>query len=204
MEETFFDHDNIPPQNIHVPDGTMRPEDAEDYCAQYEQKIRRAGGIDLQVLGIGRTGHIGFNEPGSTRNSRTRLATLDPVTRRDAAGSFFGEENVPHQALTMGVGTILEARKIVLMAFGEHKAPVVRRAVEGAVGEAVTASFLQEHPDATFLLDEAAAGRLTAVGRPWAIGPVRWTPKLIRKAVIWLSLTVKKGLLKLSDDDFRD
>ena len=122
MHETFFDHVNIPPQNIHIPDGTMPPDDVEDYCADYEQTIRRAGGIDLQILGIGRTGHIGFNEPGSTRNSRTRLVTLDPVTRRDAASDFFGEENVPHQALTMGVGTILEARKIVIMAFGEHKA----------------------------------------------------------------------------------
>src|SRR5205807_10307769 len=163
MQETFFDHVNIQPQNIHIPDGTIRPEDAEDYCARYEQRIRRVGGIDLQVLGIGRTGHIGFNEPGSTRHHRTPLVTLDPVTRRDAASSFFGEENVPHQALTMGVGTILDARKIVLMAFGEHKAPIVQRAVEGAVSDSVTASFLQQHPDATFLLDESAAGELAAI-----------------------------------------
>src|SRR6478609_8727607 len=131
MQETFFNHVNIPPQNIQIPDGTVDEDHIEDFCAQYEQKIRRAGGIDLQILGIGRTGHIGFNEPGSTRHSRTRLATLDPVTRRDAAGGFFGEENVPHQALTMGVGTILEARKVVILAFGEHKAAIVQRAVEG-------------------------------------------------------------------------
>jgi glucosamine-6-phosphate deaminase len=155
-------------------------------------------------LGIGRTGHIGFNEPGSTRHSRTRMATLDPVTRRDAASSFFGEDNVPHQALTMGVGTILDCRKIVLMAFGEHKAKIVQRAVAGAVTESVTASFLQSHPDATFLLDRAAAGELAAFARPWSIGPVNWTPALIRKAVIWLSLKVEKALLKLSDDDFRE
>jgi glucosamine-6-phosphate deaminase len=204
MQETFFNHVNIAPQNIHLPDGTIPPEEAEEYCLRYEQRIRRAGGIDLQVLGIGRTGHIGFNEPGSTRHSRTRLVTLDPVTRRDAAGSFFGEENVPHQALTMGVGTILDARKIVLMAFGEHKAPIVQRAVEGPVSDAVAASFLQEHNDATFLLDRAAAAELAAVGRPWTVGPVSWTPALIRKAVIRLSLTVGKALLKLSDDDFRE
>jgi glucosamine-6-phosphate deaminase len=204
MQETFFDHVNIPPQNIHVPDGTIRPDEAEEYCLRYEQRIRRAGGIDLQVLGIGRTGHIGFNEPGSTRHSRTRRVTLDPVTRRDAAGSFFGEENVPHQALTMGVGTILDARKIVLMAFGEHKAHVVQRAVEGSVTESVAASFLQQHPDATFLLDQAAARELAAFARPWVLGPVDWTPALIRKAVIWLSLKVEKALLKLSDDDFRE
>jgi glucosamine-6-phosphate deaminase len=204
MQETFFNHVNIPPQNINVPDGTIKPEEAEDYCLRYEQKIRRAGGIDLMLLGIGRTGHIGFNEPGSTRHSRTRLATLDPVTRRDAADSFFGENNVPHQALTMGVGTILDARKIVLMAFGEHKAPIVQRAVEGPVTDAVAASFLQQHPDATFILDRAAAAELAAFARPWTVGPVSWTPALIRKAVIWLSLKVEKALLKLSDDDFRE
>src|SRR6185369_10276507 len=152
--ETFFRHVNIPAANINVPDGTIAAEEAEDYCARYEQKIRRAGGIDLQVLGIGRTGHIGFNEPGSTRHSRSRLVTLDPVTRRDASSSFFGEENVPQQALTMGVGTILDAKKVVLMAFGEHKAQIVQRAVEGSVSDSVTASFLQQHPDATILLDQ--------------------------------------------------
>ncbi len=204
MHETFFKHVNINPKNIHVPDGTIPPDEVEDYCIRYEQQIRRAGGIDLQVLGIGRTGHVGFNEPGSTRNSRTRLATLDPVTRRDASGGFFGEQNVPHQALTMGVGTILEARRIVLLAFGEHKAPIVQKAVEGPTTDSVTASFLQQHPDATFLLDESAAEHLTARSRPWAIGSVAWTPAVIKRAVIWLSLKVGKGLLKLSDDDFRE
>ncbi|MCS6852135.1 MAG: glucosamine-6-phosphate deaminase [Gemmataceae bacterium] len=204
MQETFFNHVNIPPGNIHIPDGTIPLDQVEEYCAQYEQKIRRVGGIDLQILGIGRTGHIGFNEPGSTRHSVTRLVTLDPITRRDAAGSFFGEENVPHQALTMGVGTILEARKIVIMAFGEHKASIVQRTVEGEITDAIAASFLQQHPDTTFLLDEAAASQLTAIRRPWVVGPVKWTPALIRRAVIWLSLKVGKALLKLSDDDFRE
>jgi len=204
MAETFFNQVNIPPKNIHIPDGTIPHQDVEDYCTRYEQMIRRAGGIDLQILGIGRSGHIGFNEPGSTRHSRTRLATLDPVTRRDAAGDFFGEENVPHQALTMGVGTILEARKIAIMAFGEHKAPIVQKAVEGTISEGIAASFLQEHADSTFFLDQAAASQLTAIRRPWVVGAVNWTPALIRRAVIWLSLKVGKGLLKLNDDDFRE
>jgi glucosamine-6-phosphate deaminase len=204
MQETFFDHVNLRPENIHIPGGTISEEEAEDYCAGYEQMIRRAGGIDLQILGIGRTGHIGFNEPGSTRHSRTRLTTLDPVTRRDAAGDFFGEENVPQQALTMGVGTILEARKIIILAFGEHKAAIVERAVEGEMTDAIAASFLQKHPDTTFILDRAAASELTAVRSPWIVGPLEWTPALIRRAVIWLSLTVGKALLKLSDDDFRE
>src|SRR4051794_31853081 len=200
MRETFFQHVNIKPENIHIPDGTVASGDVDDYCARYEQLIRRTGGIDFQILGIGRSGHIGFNEPGSMRNSRTRRVTLDPVTRRDAAGDFFGEENVPHQALTMGVGTILEARKIVIMAFGEHKGPIVRRAVEEESTEAITASFLQKHADTTFILDQAAAGQLTPVSRPWVLGAVNWTPGLIRRAIIWLSLKVGKGLLMLSDD----
>ncbi|MCS7047267.1 MAG: glucosamine-6-phosphate deaminase [Gemmataceae bacterium] len=204
MHETFFKHVNIQPHNIHIPDGLTPTSEIEEYCSRYEQMIRRAGGIDLQILGIGRSGHIGFNEPGSMRHSRTRVVTLDPVTRRDAAADFFGEENVPHQAITMGVGTILEARKIVIMAFGEHKAAIVRRAVEEDVTDAVSASFLQKHHDTTFILDQAAAGHLTPIRRPWVMGSVRWTPALIRRAVIWLSLTVNKGLLKLSDDDFRE
>jgi glucosamine-6-phosphate deaminase len=204
MQETFFDHVNILPQNIHIPDGTLAKEQVEDSCAHYEQLIRRAGGIDLQILGIGRTGHIGFNEPGSTRTSRTRRVTLDPVTRRDAAGDFFGIPNVPHQGLTMGVGTILDARNVVLMAFGEHKAAIVQRAVEGEVTDAIAASFLQKHADATFILDAAAAGHLTAVRQPWTAGPVEWTMPVIRRAVTWLALKVGKALLKLSDDDFRE
>ncbi len=204
MKETYFDHVNIRPPNIQIPDGTIRPDDVDEYCSRYEQLIRRAGGIDLQILGIGRTGHVGFNEPGSTRHSRTRLVTLDPVTRRDAAASFFGEENVPHQAVTMGVGTILEARKIAILAFGEHKAPIVQRAVEGDITDAIAASFLQQHPDATFLLDEAASRDLTAVRCPWLVGPVEWTPALTGRAMIWLSLKVGKALLKLSDNDFRE
>ena len=204
MRETFFNHINIAPHNIHIPDGTLAVEEIEDWSLRYEQLIRRAGGIDLQVLGIGRSGHIGFNEPGSVRHSRTRMVTLDPVMRRDAASGFFGEENVPHRAITMGVGTILDARKIVLMAFGEHKAPIVHRAVEDPVSDAVTASFLQQHPDATFLLDLPAAKEVSAIARPWIIGPIEWTPALIRKAVIGLSIKVNKVLLKLSDDDFRE
>ncbi len=203
MHETFFKHVNIPEENIHIPDGMVPEEDVDDYCARYEQLIKRAGGIDLQILGIGRTGHVGFNEPGSTRISRTRRVTLDPVTRRDAAADFFGIENVPHQALTMGVGTILEARKIVILAFGEHKAPIVQRAIEGEQTDAIAASFLQTHRDAAFILDEAAAAELTALKKPWLTGSVDWSPAMIRRAVLWLSLTANKPLLMLTDDDFR-
>ncbi len=204
MHETFFNHVNIKWENIHIPDGTLRPDEMEDFCIAYERKIREAGGIDIQILGIGRTGHIGFNEPGSPRNSRTRVITLDSITRRDAASGFFGEENVPNQAITMGVASISDARKVFLMAFGEHKAPVLYKAVELPPTEAISASFLQEHRDAVFVLDPAAAAETTAVKRPWEVGPVSWTPERVRQAVVWLSLTVKKGLQKLNDDDFRE
>ena len=204
MHETFFNHVNVKWENIHIPDGTLRPDEVDAACAEYDEKIKALGGIDIQILGIGRTGHIAFNEPGSPQNSRTRLVTLDSITRRDAADGFFGEKNVPHHALTMGVASILEARRIFLMAFGEHKAGIVYKAVEQPPTEAVSASFLQDHPDATVVLDEAAAAELTAIKRPWEVGPCAWTPELVRKAVVALSLMVKKGLQKLNDDDFRD
>ncbi len=204
MHEHLFAHVNIKWENIHIPDGTLDPDDIEGFCLDYERKIREAGGLDVQVLGIGRTGHIGFNEPGSPRNSRTRLVILDSITRRDAAAGFFGEENVPSQAITMGVATILDARKLFLLAFGEHKAAIVYKAAEQPPTEAVSASFLQEHADATFVLDPAAAAELTAVKRPWEVGPVEWTPAIVRRAVVHLSLSTRKGLQKLGDDDFRE
>lgn len=202
MWETFFDHVNIPRENIHIPDGTIARKDVDEYCEEYEREIERAGGIDIQLLGIGRSGHIGFNEPGSLRNSRTRLVTLDPVTRQDAASGFFGEENVPMQAITMGVGTILDAKKVVIMALGEHKSSVIRKAVEGEVTERITASFLQTHPSAIFAIDEAAAARLTAIETPWLVGQVDWTPVMEKRAVIWLADQVQKPLLKLEARDF--
>jgi glucosamine-6-phosphate deaminase len=203
MHRMFFNHVNIPEHQRHIPDGTVPEDQVEEYCQRYEQMIQEAGGLDLQLLGIGRTGHVGFNEPGSTVDSRTRLVTLDPVTRRDAASDFFGEENVPLQAITMGVGTILSARKIILMAFGEHKASIVKQAAEGPVTESIAASFLQTHPDALFVLDQAAAAKLTEFETPWLVGSVEWTPALIKRALIWLCLKQGKALLKLEDNDFR-
>ena len=204
MHETFFNHVNIPWKNIHIPDGTLKLEEMEGFCSDYERQIKDAGGIDIQVLGIGRTGHIGFNEPGSPKTSRTRMVTLDSITRRDAASGFFGEENVPNLAITMGVASILDARKVFLMAFGEHKAFITYKAIEQPPTEAITASFLQEHEDATFVLDAAAAAELTAIKRPWEVGPCDWTPELVRQAVVHLSLSAKKGLQMLNDDDFRE
>lgn len=204
MHENLFDRIDIPRENVHIPDGTVALEQVEESCAAYEKAIEAAGGLDLQLLGIGRTGHIGFNEPGSGENSRTRMIYLDKVTRRDAASDFFGEEHVPLRALTMGVGTILAARQIVLLALGENKARVIERAIEGPVTAAVAASFLQNHPNARIMLDEAAAAELTRRKCPWTISNVSWDEKLIRKAVIWLADQLKKPVLKLTDEDYNE
>lgn len=204
MREHLFDHVDLDPARAHLPDGTVPQEEVAAACQRYEDAIRAAGGIDLQLLGIGRTGHVGFNEPGSSRESRTRLITLDRVTRKDAAADFFGEENVPLRALTMGVGTILSARRVRLVAFGEGKAAVVRRAVEGPVTDAVAASFLQQHPQAHVHLDRAAAAELTRERAPWLVGAVEWTPRLTRKAVVWLADAVGKPILKLTGEDYNE
>ena len=205
MREHLFDLVDIPTQNWHVPDGTIAEDDVADFCHEYEQEIRRAGGIDILLLGVGRTGHIGFNEPGSSIKSRTRLITLDRVTRIDAASDFFGQENVPRRAITMGVGTILDARQIVLLAFGEHKAPIIARAVEGEINSSIAASYLQEHSAAQVVLDDASAAALTRFASPWLVGEVEhWMPADVRKAVIWLAMRVNKPLLKLTDEDYNE
>jgi glucosamine-6-phosphate deaminase len=204
MHEHLFDLVDIPPDQIHIPDGRNPRERVEHAARQYEAAIAQAGGIDFQLLGIGKTGHVGFNEPGSGRASRTRLVTLDLLTRREAAADFFGEENVPMEAVTMGVATILEAREIVILATGEHKAPIVRRAVEGTVDVEVAATFLQEHPNTTFYLDRAAAAELTRVATPWLVDEVDWTVDLAVRAVIWLSERTRKAILKLTHSDYAE
>lgn len=204
MREHLFDFVNIPPGNRHIPRGDLAEAEVEDHCLDFERRIREAGGIDLQILGIGRSGHIGFNEPGSRRESRTRCLYLDAVTRADAAGDFFGEENVPSRAITMGVETILEAREVILLATGEHKAEIVRRAVEGEVHADVAATFLQQHPHATVYLDPPAAGELTRIRTPWLVSDVEWTPHREVEAVVWLSRRSGKPILHLSTDDYRE
>jgi glucosamine-6-phosphate deaminase len=202
MFENFFDHVNIDPKNVHIPRGDLSRDEIDDYCADYERAIRSAGGIDLLLLGIGRSGHIGFNEPGSAITDRTRLIVLDEITRKDAASDFFEERYVPREAITMGVGTILEAREVILMATGEHKAPIIRRAVEKKPNPDVTASFLQSHADAAFYLDRAAAGDLTREKTPWLVRPVEWDDAMAKKAIIWLSDKTKKPIQWLDASDF--
>ena len=204
MWENLFSAIDIKPENVHIPPGDLPRQEIQDGARRYENEIERAGGIDFQILGIGKTGHIGFNEPGSGAESRTRLVTLDAVTRKDAAADFFGEEYVPREAVTMGIATILDAREIAIIATGEHKASIVQRAVEGDVDVEVAATFLQRHPNTTFYLDRAAAAELTRVKTPWLIDEVHWTQDLIVRAVIWLSQRTDKAILKLTQRDYAD
>lgn len=204
MKYHLFDHIDIPEENINIPDGTLPKDEIHDFCLRYEQKITDAGGLDFQVLGIGRTGHIGFNEPGSAPNSGTRLVTLDDLTRRDASRDFGGKENVPTKAITMGIGTIFKAREIILMAWSGKKAPIIKKAVEGAMSSDVPATFLQSSEHVEFVLDKNAASELTRFDTPWLVKDCQWEAPLIKKAVIWLSNTVNKPILKLTDEDYNN
>jgi len=204
MNELLFDHIDIPRHNINIPDGTLAKDKVSTFCKEYEEKIDRLGGIDLQVLGIGRTGHIGFNEPGSSEKSLTRMITLDQVTRVDAASDFFGEENVPQKAITMGVGTILKSKRVIMMAWGEGKASIIQKAIEGPVTDQIPSSFLQKHSNVLVVLDEAASSQLTKVKTPWLVDSIEWNEKLIRKAVVWLCQRVGKPILKLTNNDYME
>ncbi len=204
MNEYLFNHIDINKDNVHIPDGTVPKDIYREYCKEYENKIEQAGGIDLQILGIGRTGHIGFNEPGSGLNSPTRMITLDHLTRVDAASDFFSQDNVPRKAITMGVGTILKSRRIILMAWGEGKAGIIQRTIEKKVSDLVPATYLQNHPDVTIVLDNGSSAELAQVKTPWLVGTCEWTTELTRKAVIWLCIKFGKPVLKLTDRDYND
>lgn len=204
MNEHLFNQIDIKKENINIPDGTLDLEHLRQFCEDYEQKIKNVGGIDIQVLGIGRTGHIGFNEPGSSLTSKTRLIRLDRVTRLDAASDFFGEENVPKKAITMGVGTIMDAKRVILMAWGEGKAQIIKESVEGKIKESVPATFLQHHENCDFILDEASASELTRVKTPWLVSECNWNDALIKKATIWLSEKLNKAVLKLTNEDYNE
>jgi glucosamine-6-phosphate deaminase len=204
MHEHLFDHLDIPKEQIHIPRGDLAREEVVTHCEEYERMIDQQGGIDIQILGIGRTGHIGFNEPGSSKESGTRMISLDHITRVDAASDFFGEENVPKQAVTMGIGSIMKAKKVFIMAWGEGKSAIVKDAIEGEVDERIPATYLQHHSDAIFILDEAAGAMLTRQCSPWVLGEIQWSDELAKKAVMWLCLRLGKPILKLTNRDYTD
>lgn len=204
MKTHLFDHVDIDPANTHVPDGEVPKDMIKAHAAEYEKQIEDAGGIDLQVLGIGNNGHIGFNEPGSNINSRTRLTALDNSTRIANLYEFANISQVPRLAITVGISTISKARRVILMAWGTSKAPVVQKAVEGHVTEQVPASLLQPHNDCLFVLDEQAAAELTRFKSPWLTGDCEWTPQMIKKAVISTALKTGKPVLSLTNTDYKD
>jgi glucosamine-6-phosphate deaminase len=202
MNENLFYHIDIDHNNVHIPDGSLSEDAIAGYCLQYEKKINEYGGIDIQLLGIGRTGHIGFNEPGSAPNSGTRLVTLADLTRSDASQDFGGKENVPNKAITMGVGTVFKAKEIILMAWGHKKASIIRQTLECNITSDIPATYLQLSDKVQFILDEGAASELTRFNTPWLVKDCVWDDHLIKKAVIWLSGKVGKPILKLTDDDY--
>ncbi|KMQ65384.1 glucosamine-6-phosphate deaminase [Chryseobacterium angstadtii] len=202
MKELLLDKVDILPENYHIPDGTLSKEEIADYCTDYELKIEALGGIDLQVLGIGGNGHIGFNESGSLQNSKTRLVALDHITRVAASNEFLGLSNTPRTAITLGVKKIMEAKRVILLAWGESKSNIIKESVEGPVTNLVPASYLQEHKNVTFVLDQGAAHKLTRINTPWLVEKIEWTDVLIRKAVLGLAQKIKKPILKLTDSDY--
>src|SRR5260221_1682446 len=204
MKENLFDHVDIPDNRFHLPDGTIGMDSIKSFCESYEKKIDDAGGLDFQLLGIGRNGHIGFNEPGSHIDSFTRLITLDFITRSDAGLDFGGLANVPRKAITLGVKKIMQAKGIVLIAWGEHKSPIIRQAVEGPVVESVPSSYLQGHPNAQIVMDESCAAGLSRRKTPWLFDSVEWNKPMIKKAVTHLALAIGKPILMLTNEDYNE
>ncbi len=202
MKELLFDHVDMIPENYNIPDGTLSKDEIAAYCANYEAKIEALGGIDLQILGIGGNGHIGFNESGSLQNSKTRLVALDHITRVAASKDFSGLNNTPRTAITLGVKKIMEAKRVILLAWGEGKSNIIRASVEGQVTNQVPASFLQEHNNAVFVLDKEASSKLTRINTPWLVEKIIWTDKMVRKAVLGLAMHLKKPILMLTDADY--
>ncbi len=203
MHRHLFDLVDIDPKNIHLPNGEWTKENLKESCISYEQIIEKTGGIDLQILGIGKNGHIGFNEPGSSFHSKTRVIHLDQQTRIANTYEFHDLNKVPKLAITVGISSIMKAKKIVLLAWGD-KASIVAKSVEGDVTEQIPASVLQNHDDCTFVIDELAASDLTRNKAPWLTGSNEWTPQMIKRAVISLALKLGKTVLSLTADDYKE
>ncbi len=204
VKEEFLSKVDIKKENINIPDHTVSEEKVSDYCKAYEERIAAAGGIDLMILGIGEQGQIGFNEPGAYENTRTRLVALSNSSRKLASSAFSGIDNTPKEAITMGISTILKTRKILLLAWSESKAGIVAKIIEGRIDPQTPATYLQQHDNVEVIIDEGAASLLTRVQTPWVVGTCDWTPRYIRKAVLWLCQKVGKPILKLRYQDYVD
>jgi len=203
MHRHLFDHVDINPNNIYIPNSEWKKDALKENCLAYEQMIEKIGGIDLQILGIGKNGHIGFNEPGSSFHSKTRVIHLDNQTRIANLYEWHDLNQVPRLAITVGISSIMKAKKIVLLAWG-NKADIVAKAVEGGVTEQVPASVLQNHDDCSFIIDEFAAASLTRYKAPWLTGTIEWNAQNIKRAVIELALKLNKTILSLTANDYKE
>ena len=204
IKRMFFDLVDIAPEHIYSPNGSIEQSQIMKHCLEYEQMIEQFGGIDYQILGVGSVGNIGFNEPGSQANSRSRLILLDSVSRKEATRLFGTLDKVPPGAITLGVGTILKAKRVAMLAWGESKADIVKQIVEGMATDQCPASFLQLHPNATVFTDIHAAGALTRISCPWLVTSCDWNDKLIRRAIVWLCQKIEKPILKLTNKDYNE
>ena len=204
LKEELFDHVDIKPENIFAPDGCMAKDDILEFCRQYEEKIQSFGGIDYMLLGVGSASNIMFNVAGTTISSRTRLVLLEGASRKEASRTFPSMENVPAGAVTMGIGTMMAAKHVILMAWGDDKSQIIAQTVEGKVSDAIPSSYLQGHPDAKVVIDLSAAYQLTRISHPWLVTSCEWDNKLIRRAIVWLCQLTGKPILKLTNKDYSD
>ena len=204
LKTRFLNHIDIEAENIFTPDGTIAQNEVQEHCRQYELNIKEQGGLDVILLGIGRMGNIATNEPGSSITSASRLILIDETSREEMKMSFGSQESVPPCSITMGINTILAARKIYLTAWGEEKADIIKKTVEGKVSDAVPASFLQTHNDAHVVIDLSAAAKLTRIQHPWLVASCKWTDKLVRSALVWLCQLTGKPILKLTNKDYNE
>lgn len=204
LKDRFLDHVDVVPQNVFTPDAGIQQENVQSFCRLYEQRIQSFGGIDIMLLGIGRMGNIATNEPGSGLNSSSRLILIDQTSREEMTRSFGTNEQVPPCSITMGIATILRARRIFLAAWGEEKADIIRHTIEGPISDSIPATFLQTHNDVHVVIDLAAAARLTRIVHPWLVTSCQWTDKLVRSALVWLCQTTKKPILKLTNKDYNE
>ena len=203
LNKLFLSQIDIDRQNIFTMDGTIPQEAITEHCRLYEQRIQTFGGIDIVIMGIGREGNIGMNEPGSHASSTTRLILIDATSRSEAAHNI-GVDNLPPCSITMGINTILSARKVYLLAWGEDKADIIRSAVEDKVSDTLPASYLQIHANTSVCIDLAAAAHLTRIQRPWLVTSCEWNDKLVRSAIVWLCTTLNKPILKLTNKDYNE
>ena len=199
IKEDFLSRVDIKPENIHLIDGSIPVDKVSDYCAKYERMARN---LDLMVIGMGEQGQVGFNEAGSYAKSVTRMVQLSYQSRKTQSSLFYGIENTPRMAITMGLNTVMSAKRIIVMAWGENKASVIKKVVEGEATRLIPASLLQNHSNIEAVIDDPAAEMLIVKKSPWLVGPCNWTPRMVRKAVVWLCEMVQKPILKLTYKDY--